>query len=69
VKALAVLSGVIAFLCLVMGVITLFGVLPEEMIEALPEAFDWTAWFWLSALLFLASIACSAGGRGGGGEY
>jgi hypothetical protein len=66
-KGLAVFSGVFAFLCMVMGIIVLLGSFPE--LESLPEALTWNVWFWLSGLLFLASIACSAGSRGGGGEY
>jgi len=68
VKVLAGLSGIIAFLCMVMGIILLLGAFPE--LEALPEELTWDVWFWLSALLFLSSIACTAGGgrRGGGGE-
>jgi len=65
-KGLAVFSGILAFLCLIMGIIILLGTFPE--LEALPEELTWDAWFWLSALLFLASIACKPSG-GGGGEY
>ena len=66
-KVLAVFSGIIAFLCMVTGIITLLGSFSE--LEALPEALTWDVWFWLSALLFLASIACKPSGGGGGGEY
>jgi len=65
-KGLAVFSGIIAFLCLIMGLILLLGTFPE--LEALPEELSWNVWFWFSALLFLASIACKPSG-GGGGEY
>ena len=65
-KGLAVFSGIVAFLCMVMGIIILLGAFPE--LEALPEALTWNVWFWLSALLFLASIACKSSG-GGGSEY
>jgi hypothetical protein len=68
-RGLGVFAGIIGFLCMVMGVLVLLGVLPKEILEALPEEFDWTVWFWLSALLFLLNIACVAGGgRRGGGE-
>jgi hypothetical protein len=70
-RGLGVMAGVIGFLCMVMGILALFGVLPDAMIAKLPTEFNWTVWFWLSALLFLANIACIAGGRGrrgGGGE-
>jgi len=65
-KFLAVLSGTIAFLCLLIGVITLLALLPP-----LSEELTWDVWFWVSALLFLASIALKpgGGGGGGGGEY
>jgi hypothetical protein len=66
-KGLAVFSGVFAFLCMVMGIIVLLGSFPE--LASLPEELTWNVWFWLSGLLFLASIACSTGSRGGGGEY
>ncbi len=67
-KSIGMLAGIIAFLCMIMGVLTLVGAFPE--LESLPEEFTWNVWFWLSALLFLANIACIAGGgrRGGGGE-
>jgi hypothetical protein len=68
-KGLGILAGVIAFLCMVMGVLTFFEV---GFLEDIPSNLtDWTFWFWLSALLFLANIACIAGGgrRGGGEEY
>jgi hypothetical protein len=67
VKVLAVLAGLFGFLCMVMGIIVLLGTFPE--LGALPEELTWDVWFWLSALLFLASIASNMGGRrGGGGE-
>jgi hypothetical protein len=66
VKVLAVLAGIFGFLCMVMGIILLLGNFPE--LEALPEQLTWDVWFWLSALLFLASIASNMGGRRGGGE-
>jgi hypothetical protein len=68
VKVLAVLAGLFGFLCMVMGILALFELVPAEMVAALPTAFNWTVWFWLSALLFLASIASNMGGRRGGGE-
>jgi len=68
-RVLAVLSGIIALLCMAMGIVTLLGVLPQTMVEKLPAEFTWTFWFGISALLFLASIAANAGGRGGGDEY
>ena len=65
-KFLAGLSGILALLCLAMGVITFFGVtLPVEVPENLN---DWMFWFGASTILFLASIACNMGGRRGGGE-
>jgi len=68
-KGLGILAGIIALLCMAMGIVTLLGVLPQTMVEKLPAEFTWDVWFWLSALLFLANIACIAGGRGGGDEY
>ena len=65
-KGLAVFSGIIALLCLVMGIFLLLGTFPE--LEELPRELTWEVWFWFSALLFLASIACKPSG-GGGGEY
>jgi len=63
-RVLAALSGIIALFCMAIGVVTLLEVLPP-----LRDELTWTFWFGISALLFLASIACNAGGRGGGDEY
>lgn len=67
-KLLAGLAGIFALLCLIMGLLVLLGALPEEMLTSLPEELTWNVWFWLSGLLFLASIACKGSGRRGGGE-
>lgn len=65
-KVLAGLSGILALLCLAMGVVTFLGVtLP---IEVPAELNDWMFWFGASAILFLASIASNMGKRRGGGE-
>jgi len=62
-KGLAILAGVIALLCMGVGIVTLLEVLPP-----LKDVFTWDVWFWLSGLLFLASIACKPGGRRRGGD-
>jgi hypothetical protein len=64
-KVIAVFSGLIAFLCFIMGIVLLLGHFPE--LQELPEALTWDVWFWFSAILFLASIACKPSGGGGGG--
>jgi hypothetical protein len=67
VKVLAGLSGILALLCLAMGVVTFLGVtLPVEVPD---EINNWTFWFGASAILFLASIAANMGKRPGGEEY
>jgi hypothetical protein len=54
--ALAWVVGAVAGLCMVMGIITATGVVP-----LLGAELTWTFWFWLSGILFLASIAFRAG--------
>jgi hypothetical protein len=58
--ALAWTSGIIAGLCMVMGVVTATGVIP-----ALTDELTWLFWFGLSAILLLASIVFTLGR----GEY
>lgn len=66
-KILAGLSGILALLCLAMGVVAFLGVtLP---VEVPAELNDWMFWFGASAILFLASIACNMVKRPGGEEY
>lgn len=62
-RFLAVLTGTLAFLCMMLGVVTLFEFLPP-----LSEKLAWYVWCAFSALLFLASITCKPSGHGGG-EY
>jgi len=60
-KGLAVLAGIFAFLCMVMGIITYFG---PGFLESIPASLAfYEFWFWISALLFLATIALGMGGR------
>lgn len=64
IRVIGVFVGIIGFICLILGICTLIGVLPP-----LDETLSWEAWFWVSGLLFLLNIACVAGGsRRGGGE-
>ena len=58
--ALAWVVGIIAGLCMVMGIVTATAVVPE-----LGTELTWMFWFVLSAILFLASIAFILGR----GEY
>ncbi|MFC1902402.1 hypothetical protein ACFLX3_05720 [Chloroflexota bacterium] len=58
--AIAAIVGGIGGLCAVLGIITTFEVLPP-----MGEQFTWTFWFFLAAILLLASIALALG-RGGG---
>ncbi len=59
---MAVLAGVIAFLCMVMGILTYFEV---GFLEDLPASLTfYEFWFWITALLFLATIALAVGRRG-----
>jgi len=58
--ALAWTSGIIAGLCMVMGIVTATGVIP-----VLTDELTWLFWFGLSAILLLASIVFTLGR----GEY
>jgi hypothetical protein len=58
--ALAWTSGIIAGLCMVMGIVT-----ATEVIPALTTELTWLFWFGLSAILLLASIVFTLGR----GEY
>ena len=60
--ALAWVVGIIAGLCMVMGIVTATEVVPSSSLG--PEL-TWMFWFGLSAILFLASIAFILGR----GEY
>ena len=57
---IAAIIGAIGGLCAVIGIVTTFEVMPP-----LGEQFTWMFWFVLSAILLLASIACSVGHGGG----
>ena len=59
--ALAWIVGIIAALCMVMGIITALTVIPEFF------ALDWIFWLVVSAVLFLACIASTLAARGMGG--
>ena len=59
--ALAWILGIIAALCLVMGIITALVVIPEFF------ALTWMFWLVVSAVLFLACIASALVARGGQG--
>jgi hypothetical protein len=62
---LAVLFSLLAWFSMIIGVVTLLGILPP-----FSDALTWIFWFGLSGLLFLASISSNMGGhRGGGEEY
>jgi hypothetical protein len=64
-RFLSVLLNVFAWFCLAIGIVTLV-----ELLDPFHTALTWTVWFWLSALLFLSSIAANTvGGRRGGDEY
>ena len=56
----AAIIGGIGGLSAILGIITIFEVMPP-----LDEALTWMFWFVLSAILLLASIAINVG-RGGG---
>lgn len=53
---LALVFGLIGGLCMVMGIITAFDVVPQ-----FNDAFGMMTWFALSALMLLISIAFSVG--------
>ena len=62
---MAWLFGFLGGLCMVMGIITAF-----EIVPLFNEALTWMFWFVLSAILLLLSIALAIGrGGGGGGGY
>jgi hypothetical protein len=63
-RFLTVIFNILAWFCLALGMVTLLDVLAP-----FHAALTWTVWFWLSALLFLASIAANTVGRRGGEEY
>jgi hypothetical protein len=56
----AILGGVAA-LCAVFGILIAADVVPSDMGIT---SVGWTFWFFLSALLFLASITVSVGSKG-----
>ncbi|MFC1992961.1 hypothetical protein ACFLV3_04030 [Chloroflexota bacterium] len=58
---LAGIVGIIAGLCMVMGIVTALAVIPEFF------ALDWIFWLVVSAVLFLACIASILAARGAGG--
>jgi predicted histidine transporter YuiF (NhaC family) len=58
----ALIFGLIGGLCMVMGIVTAFGVVP-----LLGAELTWVFWFAVSAILLLISIAFALG-RGGGYE-
>ena len=58
--ALAWISGIIAALCMVMGIVT-----AVEVIPPLTAELTWLFWFVLSGILFLVSILFTLGS----GEY
>jgi hypothetical protein len=53
-KGLSMLAGVVAFLCMVMGIITATDVYTVSNL-------DYIFWFGLSGILFLATIALRIG--------
>lgn len=55
------IAGIIAGLCMAMGIVT-----ATEAIQLVGAEFTWLFWFALSGILFLASIAFTLGR---GGEY
>lgn len=57
--AFALILGMLGALCGILGIVTAIEVLPP-----LGDAYTWEFWFWVSALLFLSTIAASVG-RGG----
>ena len=58
-KIAALVVGIIAGLCAVMGVL----VATEAFELTCAGVSDWIFWFGLSAVLFLATIALAVGGR------
>ena len=60
--ALAWILGIIAALCMVMGIITAVAVIPEYF------TLNWMFWLVVSAVLFLACIASALTARGQGYE-
>ena len=63
--------GILATLCMGMGIITCLGA-PQAFIDSISGVFNgalafYEFWFWVSALLFLATIALAVAGGGGGG--
>lgn len=55
---ISAIAGAIGGMCAVLGIITITEVMPP-----LGEQFTWTFWFWLAAILLLASIAIAVGRR------
>jgi len=60
-RGIAVLTGIFAFLCMVMGILTYFG--PDFLADIPASLAFYEFWFWIAALLFLITIALGMGGR------
>ncbi len=65
-KMVALVLAILGLLCLIMGALTAFGIIPT-MLEAMPPlgelATSTFAWFGVSLLVLLASLAFGAVGR------
>ena len=59
------ISGILGGLCVVWGIITAVGILPEEAVVPKVAGSTWIFWMVLSGILLIASIAFTVG-RGGG---
>lgn len=57
---MAAIIGGIGGLCAVLGLVTIFEVLPP-----MGDQFTWMFWFALAVILFLAAITMELGGGGG----
>ena len=60
-KGLALLAGIFAFLCMVMGIVTYFE--PGFLADIPVRLGFYEFWFWIAALLFLITIALAMVGR------
>jgi hypothetical protein len=64
--------GILATLCMGMGIVTFLGE-PQALVESISGVLNgalastYEFWFWIAALLFLATIALAVAGGGGGG--
>ena len=61
----ATILGVIGGLTTIVGILNILEIPSTPVIS---DAFTYTVWFWISALLFLAAMLCMLGRKQDGGD-